>query len=484
MVKRETFRWVQAVLAHIIDQSNRRKFSLVKLLDGAKKIRQKARDLNGPIYFVRADIEDCFSSIKQKKLRAIILNRLRSCLANNWIEFSELRCTFKEGRPRNGAREKVIISINPKGVIESGKYDFISTTSTTRISFEQFDRDYLSPQIIYPVLRESMSSKNAFNLVKGIRQGSQFSPMCNAIYLEEAFERHLGDLRDANDSEMFCYVDDILFMTTDLAKAKKFMKCMVSGFKDFDLRVNENKLACNFDYEYVCPITNKVKQVSQLDDFVLFFRRKISLKTLQGTYNYSYNGITIDNTFYTNPYFTQRDICKSVDRLGKIDFFLLDFELNGKHVACENIFENGLLVAHRIATLFIISFRFSNHQTQQQPDLLIELAMRASKRVFWCIKSGLKRNLIKNDLLSNEVYLIILAAFLVTWQRNKVRHRALERDKIDKSFNRCMMEYLTNCPESDEADIRGLNLESKIRSFMKNFPNSSFSKEVLLPDKR
>lgn len=470
---------LRAVLTYILNRiPNYEKFTLTSLLNGLKELRRKSSNEGKKIYFVRADIENCFQNIKQEKLKRIITDNLYNHRKSGYFELVKLSCTTKHDQQRRGTREIIRWSIDPQSVKMSGDFDHVQVVNSKYINIEEFDRVYLRPQIVNPVLRESKTSKNGYNLLVGIRQGSPFSPLLCAIYIQEAFNKYLGDLLNVNDCKLFRYVDDILFMTTDLVKAQKFMDRMLKGLEEFGLRSNANKLACNFECEGID------EGVCRLDEFVLFYKRKISLSTLHCTYNYSYNSISIDNTFHVSPYFNQESVYNSVFKLSRIEAIHLDYELNGIYCVIENIFENALLTAFRMATLLITSFTFRNLNNQQE-KFIMKVVNQIARRIMSCIESGLRRKVIENKLTFKEVRLLTLAAFLVTWRGNRLRHRTNELYELERFMRRYMMKYLVSTDADIETldELRGVKFEEMIYKLIKKFPNSSFPKEVILPSK-
>lgn len=105
-------------------------------------------------------------------------------------------------------------------------------------------------------LAELVASHVRQNLVKigkkfyrqknGIPQGSVLSSMlCNYFYADLE-KRHLSFLTD-EDCLLSRLIDDFLLITTDIAKASKFVEMMHQGFPEYGVSVSPVKTLVNFD---------------------------------------------------------------------------------------------------------------------------------------------------------------------------------------------------------------------------------------------
>lgn len=476
----KNYEHTHAVLSYVLEKTpHYKRFTLDVLLEGLKRFRNKLTNENAKVYFVRADIKDCFQSMKQDTLFSIVSKILRSNIESHPMELYKWKCYLK----RTG---KAIIKtfLEPSTPEKSSKFGLVVREANTKeqISIDKFENDYLRPLIINPVIRESKTSKIFFNLLEGIRQGCRFSPTLCSIYIQEAFNKYIEEFLYSEDCQVFHWVDDILFLSTDLEKAQTFMDKMLHGFKEFNLKMNLEKLACNF----TCP--NLDERLCCLQDHVIFYKQKISLDTLQCSYNYCYQKIELHYTFKASPYCDNYMIEEIVKR-ARMDLIHFDVELNGYNQVMENIFLKIALLAHRVATIFIISFRFKNLQ-KQKPQFLIELIKDVAIRVFRYMRAGYTRNLISRQLTQLEIRVLAAAAFLVTWRRNKVRHRAIELEKLAKYFKRCKWRYMVLRPESPRKFVSStrtvgekFDFELKVIQMIKKFPTSSFANEIILPSK-
>lgn len=462
---------LQAALMFVLNKMpHHRNFSLLSLKERLMEMRD--RSLDKPIYFVRADMEDCFHSIKQEKLISIISNRLREQFPGGVIEFKKYICTLK--RPRRGRREMTKWSCSKELILQSGDYLLADAVETKHIALQRFITNILSPQVMRPVLRISKTSKEGFRLLSGIRQGFKSSPLFCSIYIQQALNEFMGGILTDTEGALFRYVDDLLYMTTDLPKAQSFVRMMLAGFEDYGLKSNASKLACNFP----CPESPEVRQ---LVDHVVFFKRQISIKTLSCTHVFAYPSVSIDQTFYINPYTTRAELQANVVRWSRIEPIHLDTNLNGRELVVDNLFQHALMVAYRVAAVHIVALTLRDLR-DQQPKFVLDLSCLVAKRFFYTIIQAKRSSqVIANDLDICELKLISLTAFLATWTTNKMRHRKRERDRLERRYQRSKMAYLTLVSADDQA--RGVKLERKLRELKFGFTKSSTWKEMRLPDK-
>lgn len=466
------------VLAYILDKMpNYKKFKMTNLLKGLKRFRRLLVQENKKIYFVRADIKDCFQSINQQLLRDTMLRILQEHWPDNVIHLTKFSLPNHQRTFRNRKLKHVVYSFTPD------KFERDSLLSYERypmdIPVDTFMKEYLEPEILRPVLRGSRKSKNGLILESGLRQGSSFSPRLCSIYIQAAFNEDLEDYLDVDDCQIYQYADDILFISTDLDKSKVFMHKMLNGFARFNLKMNLNKLACNFN----CQVSGK--NICNLENYLVFYKQRIWLDTLACSYHYSYKHVEIQYTFTSNPYFSTDDI-KNAMRRWTLNLIHFDLELNGFDMVMKNIFERAMLIAHRVAASVIISIELSKLENQDGNRTFEFLCLTASK-IRTGIKGGVNRGLITNDLSYQEIFLLVLAAYYVTWNRNKMRHRTVELDRISKKLRRQKEQYLICIPKNANFDAiveRRTRFEKMMNQLIGKFRNSCFEKEILLPTKK
>lgn len=485
-------RMIKAVLEYVLAKTpNYRKFSLNKLLTGLNQIRESALNDNKQIYFVKVDIKDCFQSIKQDRLRQTVLEILNENVENNCIEVTKLDCLSKAKRTHTGhlrqGRTFEIFTLDPGPIRRENKYELVREfNNPIRMSIQDFDRQYLTPNVVKPILRESRTSKVVYQLVQGIRQGSPFSSLLCAIYISAALNKYLAEYLRSDDCHVFRHVDDILFVSTDLEMSRRFMRKMIRGFQEFNLKVNIDKSVCNFEW------SESNRDICRIGDeqYVVFHKQRISMQNLHCRYCYSDEGLGLQYSFKVSPYTLQDDVREQMYRI-KIDLIHMDQRLNQlpqqelvDSVLVDNIFEKCLLFAHRAATIILMSLQLSKltlpgtpPRSNEDPKFLKNLMLLTAKRIRHTIRYGIKLGLVYNELTYEQIRLLASSAFLCTWRRTKVRHRNIERQALQAIRQRYKARYITqNGSEGVRWAERIMNLES-------SFVSSSFVKHVLLPEK-
>lgn len=475
---------LMAVLKYVlINMPNYVKFSLNHLLAGLRDFRQRAG--SGPIYYVRADLEDCFQSINQEKLVNIIMDNLNRLQPGEQVNLWRLVCSYKIIGRRG--RESNVWSLDPEAEKADDRYDQVHSMGLQQIPKHIFLNQLLRPQVVNPILRESKDSKYGYYLTAGIRQGSSLSPKLCAIYLQEAFNCGMKEIFERHDCKLFRYVDDILFLTTDLEEAKRFVTKLGVGFEGFELRSNMDKLSCNFEFNQSNQDsgngTTTTTPVPRSDEHVIFYRRKFQLRDLSSSYNYCYNGINLDQTFSVSPYFDLDYICNSICKLSRIEPIHLDYELNGVSQVKQNIFEAGLLGGHRLATLILLSFQY-RQLGNQNPKFLVLMIRRIALSIKASIRAAVRRKIIDNKLSMSQIRLIVAGAILATWKQTKLRHRKRDLKILLRYFNHQKMKYLSAVENKDnQFELENKQkFESMVHEMMRFFPNSSIHRELILPN--
>lgn len=464
----------EAILRHVLQgTANYRKFSLVYLLEGLRHFKE-LQEQSKTIFFVRADIKDCFPSIDQKLLVKIISNRLN-------LEFGDagkvplFKLICKRARDN---KDVIQYCVDMNVFKRRGSKFSIERHFDESLSFEEFDQRYLRPCIIDPVLRESKFSKNGYLLQQGLRQGSTFSPILSSIYIQTAFNEELDEFLQSNSCRIYRYVDDILFMSTDIEESKRFMDKMLRGFRAYNITMNLQKLACNFGCQGLDS------RLCRSTDHFIFYRQQICIKTLSCRYHFNHEFIQLLYSFRISPYVDRKAILKSIEK-SRWDYIHLDERLNCIDIVIQNIFERASLLAHRAATMTIFSFFLYSNQDE---ELVVELVESTTMRVWKSITRGAECRLIINGLTHQQIKLIVAAAYEATWNLKRICHRAIERQRLKSYRERAMMRYLTYIPDSNDPDLnisltQPLEFESRICNLIKGFSNSEFAKEVLIPAK-
>lgn len=445
---------------------NFKEFSLHHLLAGLRHMRANFIDQDKPIYFVCADVVDCFQSIDQNKMKSIIEERLYAASETGDMVFRKVEACIK-GKLQTDWR----LEPGPYyGYLRRKNNEVNDTPETRTMSVRDFIANYLEPTIINPIVKTTTTAKQAFCMTNGLLQGSQFSSTLCSIYVQSAFNKYLGELLQSDDCRLFCYVDDIFFLTGDLDKANKFIVRILSGFPEYNLHINLDKLAHNFNVAQIAKFTRNDPE------HVVFYKQRISTKSLQCRYDFSFKGMGIEHTFKLDPYIRERDFVQSLTST-RFSIINLDCKLNGDSVVIENIFERSMLWAHRAAALILCSTSLSDLRNQR-PRMLVAMIDTLARKVRRTISYYGRKKLIENSLAKRDIQYIVASTFYITWNRHKVRHRAIERDRLFQLRRRLLMRVelsLTN---------ESYLVKEVVSKLTSDFPKSNLAKELKLPCKR
>lgn len=214
---------------------------------------------DAPLYFAKVDVQSCFDTIPQSRLLGMIesLLSLQSYQAGKHVEISPL-----------GALQ----SLNGKHTepLPVKRYVARSGNATDTTSFSQLVQDKFvgakkntvfvntnlqqqeTKEELMHLLREHVErnlvkiGKRFYRQKTGIPQGSILSSiLCNFFYAE--LERDVLSFVLGTDSLLLRLLDDFLLITTNQEHAKRFVRVMHRGHKDYGVVVKPAKSLTNFD---------------------------------------------------------------------------------------------------------------------------------------------------------------------------------------------------------------------------------------------
>lgn len=211
-------------------------------------------------YFAKADVQSAFDTIPQ---RAVIelMKGVPSQKQYIMRRHVEVKAGLLDGRHQYHAVSKLTRRWHSIAIAPNDSANF-SQLVENRLGIHRkntvFVGNMMRKELATVDLMELMTSHIQQNLVKvgkkfyrqkkGIPQGSVLSSaLCNYFYADlEA--QHLSFLA-GGDCLLLRLIDDFLLITTDKAKARKFVEVMHGGFPDYGVTVNPNKTLVNFDME-------------------------------------------------------------------------------------------------------------------------------------------------------------------------------------------------------------------------------------------
>ncbi|KAG6331208.1 hypothetical protein ID866_7880, partial [Astraeus odoratus] len=84
-----------------------------------------------------------------------------------------------------------------------------------------------------------------------IPQGSVLSAILCSFLYGDLENKKLADFSstDNSDSVLLRLIDDYLFITTDVGKARSFLDIMTKGHPEYGCMISKEKTMTNFDYD-------------------------------------------------------------------------------------------------------------------------------------------------------------------------------------------------------------------------------------------
>lgn len=205
-----------------------------------------------PLFFVKADIENCFHSIDHKtaldllnhafekseaEARLVCFTTIKlgsgATMVRQWLQLFAgdiVRKSFLQGAPMHhyhNGRAKLLV---PKICI-------LPNLKALKLLLE----DYL---LHFHVCL----GRTTFRIVRGVVQGGALSSHIADIYLESVLKKHLVPFGKSSDEILLRSMDDFLFITPSKEEATAFLKKFVSGFPDFGMVGNLSKIETNLGY--------------------------------------------------------------------------------------------------------------------------------------------------------------------------------------------------------------------------------------------
>lgn len=261
------------------------------------------------LFYIRADIVDCYPSINQAKLLEIINSQLLVLARNGKIFLGEFDIVRKVERKLFA---KHIRYVKQAGDIQSLS-SLIDSSCTTfpkncLLIPKKFKKTYGVGQLIDVLscyLQNAIikSGSNNYHLTKGIRQGGILSSVLCNIYMNSLMNDYFGKSGERDDEVRLVTADDFVFITTDEKRAKELMQIVLKGFSDYNLKVNLDKTQSN--------LSSGGTTLWNSSDYFTFFGYEIDTNSLNLRADYSiYSKTEIQYTFNCNSFITLESITR------------------------------------------------------------------------------------------------------------------------------------------------------------------------------
>ncbi|PFH53166.1 hypothetical protein AMATHDRAFT_39050 [Amanita thiersii Skay4041] len=299
------------------------------------------------LYFVKLDVQACFDTITQVELLKIIERILsddkymiqrygRAEISHDRVKRMFVKRAIKEDEYPHFVKYAVELAQTLWGVILA---DEVAYQYTSREEILQLLRDHITENIV-------KIGENYFRQIVGIPQGSILSTLlCSFFYgdMETQFETYTTDPH----SVLFRLVDDYLYITTSLSRAKGFLHMMNQGHPKYGCYISREKTLTNFDYDdQILNVTDPGQRCFPWCGFLL------DMEELTISADYSrYHGINLNDTFTVSRgrrpgvVFTNKMLQLSRMRCHVI---YNDSDLNTEHTVYLNLYQHFLVIAMKM----------------------------------------------------------------------------------------------------------------------------------------
>ncbi|CEL53334.1 Telomerase reverse transcriptase OS=Bos taurus GN=TERT PE=3 SV=2 [Rhizoctonia solani AG-1 IB] len=266
------------------------------------------------LYFVKLDVRACFDTIDQDKLLQILRHTLTQ-KAYMVRKFSQLQ--FSTGQPRRSFRKRAVpdwdhthFMTYAAKVAACLRHVIFADQVVYGFDYMEDVLDLLEEHITDNIVR---IGSELYRQVVGIPQGSVLSTLLCAIFYGDLERTKLVFTADPGNV-LLRFVDDYLFITTDVTAARKFLSIMHQGHPEYGCIIAEEKTLTNFvdvgthttvlppDAECVCKYatTQRLRILTCFIDFPwcgrVIHMRELSVQWDYGRYNGRHvaHGLTVD----------------------------------------------------------------------------------------------------------------------------------------------------------------------------------------------
>lgn len=198
------------------------------------------------LYFIRADIQDCYPTIDQFQLYDLIISKFKisGILSKESLKVREIDVVS------DGTKVKKQFVLDKEVNFSSLFHSKLSNncniivpkriSSLTYQTVELLFRNY----IIKPYVR--VGPKRWYQLHKGIRQGGSLSSALCALFIQHTINKVLQDFGSLNEETRLILEDDMVFITASEERARKALVDLVKILPEYGLHINISKLNFNF----------------------------------------------------------------------------------------------------------------------------------------------------------------------------------------------------------------------------------------------
>lgn len=300
------------------------------------------------LYFVKVDVQACFDSIEQTKLLTILHN----------VISEEDYMIRKHGqvRPVSGKIQRAYIK---KACPEDDSMDFVAYARSMSMALKQ---TIFTDQVVYDFqsrlntlklleehIRENIVKigQQYFQQIVGIPQGSVLSTILCSFFFGDLERTHLNIFHDPKSLLLRC-IDDYLYVTTSLEKAKHFLDIMNKGHPEYGCIISKGKTMSNFEHESVeaANITEPTQKYFPWCG-LLIDMSNLSVRVDYSRYreNDLKYSLTVHKGRHPGRMFRHKMLQLAKARSHMI---YMDTDLNGPHTVYVNVYQNFIVSAMKM----------------------------------------------------------------------------------------------------------------------------------------
>ncbi|THH09180.1 hypothetical protein EW146_g8757 [Bondarzewia mesenterica] len=334
----------------------------------AFKSRLAFNNPSGPLpklYFVKVDVQACFDTIEQAKLLQI----LRDAISEESYMLPRFgRITRSAGKIKRKFVKKAVpgdehphfvrYACQLAGLLRHAIFvDQVVYPFSMKQEILELLEEHITENIVKVTadfysgheLRIDLCSQigqDYYRQIVGIPQGSVLSALLCSFFYGDLEREHLQFTHDQG-SVLLRLIDDYLFITTDISKAKHFLDVMSQGHPQYGCFISREKTLTNFDYDPQIMNVTAPHQKSFPWCGFLINMTDLSVSGDYARYHDSYvvDSLTVDRGRRAGAAFVHKML-----QLAKAKSHIIycDTDLNSERVVYFNVYQNFLLVAMKM----------------------------------------------------------------------------------------------------------------------------------------
>lgn len=196
---------------------------------------------DSPVYYVRTDFRDAFTSFVQDKLQSVVRDRIVASFGkkSQMLNVYTVDVVKVGGAGTVFCKKRKFINGLPEPDFPGGSLVFYDKTTVVPLT------------LIWNAVRNCVRCNaverggRRWAVTRGIVQGDRLSVVLCDLLLADLQETRLNG--SIPRGRLYRFVDDYVFVSYDRAAALRFLAIMSAGFDDYGLRLNRSKTVTNLD---------------------------------------------------------------------------------------------------------------------------------------------------------------------------------------------------------------------------------------------